>query len=64
MSGPKFIEIEGRRYLWRDILELRREQRAAFAKAEQRSLFELKHDCRPPAERSAASRYLEPTFFN
>ena len=33
MSGPKFIEIEGRRYLWRDILELRQQQRRAAAKA-------------------------------
>jgi len=26
-------------------------------------LFELKDDCRPVAERTAASRYAEPTFF-
>jgi hypothetical protein len=33
MTGPKFIDIDGRRYLWRDLLQLRREQRAAFARA-------------------------------
>jgi hypothetical protein len=26
-------------------------------------LFELKDDCRPVAERTAAGRYAEPTFF-
>jgi hypothetical protein len=26
-------------------------------------LFELKDDCRPTAERTAAGRYLEPTLF-
>jgi hypothetical protein len=27
------------------------------------ALFELKDDCRPEAERTAAGRYLEPTLF-
>jgi hypothetical protein len=27
-------------------------------------LFELKDDCRPEAERTAAGRYLEPTFLS
>jgi hypothetical protein len=26
-------------------------------------LFELKDDCRPATERTAAGRYAEPTFF-
>ena len=64
MSGPKFIDIEGRRYLWRDILELRQQQRRAAAKAEQPVLFELHEDCRPVTECTAAGRYLEPSLFS
>ena len=26
MTAPRFIEIDGKRYLWRDILELRKQQ--------------------------------------
>jgi hypothetical protein len=29
----------------------------------QLTLFELKDDCRPEAERTAAGRYLDPTLF-
>jgi hypothetical protein len=56
-----FIEIEGRRYLWRDILKLRREQRKE--RRDQPTLFELKDDTRPAGERSAIERYREPTLF-
>ena len=63
MSGPKFIDIDGRRYLWRDILELRQQQRRV-AKAQQPALFELHEDCRPATERTAADRYLEPSLFS
>jgi hypothetical protein len=61
--APRFIEIDGRRYLWRDLLELRREQRAAARATEQPPLFALRADCRPQAERTAAGRYLEPSLF-
>jgi hypothetical protein len=64
MSAPKFIDIEDRRYLWRDILKLRQEQRRAAAKAEQPPLFELHDDCRPLSERTAAGRYREPLLFS
>lgn len=63
MSAPKFIEIEGKRFLWRDVLKLRQEQRRAAAKAQQPALFELHDDCRPAIERRAAGRYLEPSLF-
>lgn len=61
--GLRFIDIEGKRYLWRDLVRLRREQKEAHAKAKQPALFELKDDCRPVAERTAAGRYLEPSLF-
>ena len=64
MDSLKFIEIEGKRYLWRDLLQLRREQKKAHARAQQPTLFERKDDHRPVAERTAAGRYLEPTLFS
>jgi hypothetical protein len=63
MARLKFIEIDGKRHAWRDILQLRREQKRAFAKAEQPALFELRDDRRPPADRTVAGRYLEPSLF-
>ena len=29
MADPKFIEIDGKRVLWKDLLQLRREQKQA-----------------------------------
>jgi hypothetical protein len=64
MPAPRFIEIDGKRHLWRDIVKLRQEQRRAHAKAEQPPLFELREDCRPATERTAAGRYREPSLFS
>ena len=64
MSNPKFIEIDGERLLWRDVLQLRREQKRASATAGQPTLFELHEDRRPPSDRTAAGRYLEPSLFS
>lgn len=63
MSGPKFILINGQHLLWADLVKERRRQQEARAKARQPTLFELVDDTRPPAERTAAGRYLEPTLF-
>jgi hypothetical protein len=64
MSNPKFIEIDGKRHLWRDVLQLRREQREACASAVQPALFELHEDRRAPSDRTAAGRYREPSLFS
>jgi hypothetical protein len=61
--APRFIEIDGKRYLWRDIIKLRQEQRAAARRGEEPPLFELHEDCRPATERTAAGRYVEPSLF-
>jgi hypothetical protein len=63
MSLPRFIDIDidGRRYLWRDLVALRQAQ--AQPRAEQSALFELREDHRPPGERNAAERYREPSLF-
>jgi len=64
MPAPKFIDIDGKRFVWRDLMRRRREQLAAAVKVEQPALFELKEDCRPIPERTAAGRYSEPSLFN
>jgi hypothetical protein len=61
MPLPRFIDINGRRYLWRDLVALRQAQ--AQPRAEQPALFELRDDCRPSGERNAADRYREPSLF-
>jgi hypothetical protein len=63
MHAPRFIDIDGKRYLWRDLVRLRQEQLAAARQTEQPALFELREDCRPPAERSGAGRWREPSLF-
>ena len=58
---PLPIEIDGRRYVWCELVALRRTQ--ATARIEQPTLFELREDHRPPGERNAAERYREPSLF-
>jgi hypothetical protein len=64
MSKLRHIDIDGKRYLWRDVLQLRREQKKAVARLQQPTLFELKDDCHPETERTAAGRYREPSLFS
>lgn len=59
----RFIEIDGKRYAWRDIIALHREQ-AKRERQPQPTLFELREDARPPSARTAAGRYREPTLFD
>ena len=47
MTQPTFIEIDGKRLVWRELVEKRREQLKAAAKAVQPALFELQR--RQPA---------------
>ncbi len=65
MAKPDIIIIDVHGYSWQQICELRRQQLEAWkaAQPKQPSLFELKDDCRPAAERTAAGRYQEPTLF-
>jgi hypothetical protein len=63
MSAPKFIKIDSQRVLWRDIVQLRREQRRHAVLPEQRALFELREDRGRGTERTAAGRYVEPSLF-
>jgi hypothetical protein len=61
MPLPRFIDIDGRRYIWRELVALRRTQ--ATPRREQPTLFELREDHRPPGERNAAERYEAPNLF-
>jgi len=66
MTRASFIVIDGKPYRWKDILDLRRAQRAAAAAAQgsQLALFAALHDDRrSPAARTASGRYLEPGLF-
>jgi hypothetical protein len=51
MALPRFIDIDGRRYLWRDLVALRRAQ--ATPAPQQPTLFALREDHRPAGERDA-----------
>jgi hypothetical protein len=54
--------LDGKRYLWADVLKLRREQLTA-SRQKQPLLFEPQDDARPKSQRTAAGRLDEPTLF-
>ena len=61
MRRPRFIIIDGKPYLWRDILELRRAQ-CAEPKEAKATLFPLRdHACLATA-RTVTGRYCEPSL--
>lgn len=64
MAKPDTIMVDGHAFSWQRLCDLRRQQLEAWkaAQARQPALFELKDDCRPPSERTAAGRYREPTL--
>jgi hypothetical protein len=66
MPKPDTILIGGRAYSWQEICDLRHRQLEAGKASQPRqlALFELKDDCRPVAERTAAGRYQEPTLLS
>ena len=65
MSKPDTLIVGGHAYSWQRLCDLRRRQLEARQAAQPRqlALFELKDDCRPEAERTAAGRYREPGLF-
>ena len=60
---PKFIEIDGKRYAWKDIVRLRREQIEAERHMQQPTLFEVRNNSRPASQQTARGRHGEPTLF-
>lgn len=63
MAQPRTIILDGKAWLWVDVLRQRREQLAAWREAQQPVLFALRVDCRPVAERRAKGRYRAPSLF-
>lgn len=65
MPKPDTLIVDGHAFSWQRLVELRRQQLEAWQaeRVRQLALFELKDDSRPAAERTAAGRYREPTFF-
>jgi len=63
---PDTLVIDGRAYRWRDIVELRRQQIAAWkaSRPDQPALFLLKEDFRPASQRTVAGRYYEPSLLD
>ena len=66
MAKPDTLIVNGHALSWQRLCELRRQQLEAWklSQPQQPALFELKDDCRPAAERTAAGRYQEPTLFS
>lgn len=64
VAKPDTLMVDGHAFSWQRLLELRRQQLEAWhaEQCRQPALFELKDDCRPEAERTAAGRYREPTL--
>ena len=64
MAKPDIILIGGHDYCGQEICQLRRQQPEEWNAAQppQLALFELKHYCRPAAQRTAAGRHAEPTL--
>ena len=65
MAKPDIVIVDGHALRWQRLIELRRQQLEAWKAEDFRQLtpFKLKDDCRPMAERTAAGRYREPTFW-
>jgi len=64
MPRPRYVEINGQKLIWKDVVAAYREQAKAVATPEQPLLFDdLKTDHRPAGERTAAERYSEPSLF-
>lgn len=64
MSAPRCLVLDGKAYVWRELVKLRRAQIAEHVKAQQPPLFALREDCRPQTARTAAGRYREPSLFD
>jgi hypothetical protein len=60
----RYVLIDNKRYEWKEILRLRRQQIVAERHMQQPTLFELRDDRRPASQQTAAGRYEEPTVFN
>jgi hypothetical protein len=61
--NPRYILLDGKAYVWRELVKLRRDQLRTMATVRQLTLFELREDVRPEFHRKASGRYLQPSLF-
>ena len=59
----RYVLIDNKRYEWKEILRLRREQTRDQRPVQQPTLFEVRNDSRPASQQTARGRYEEPTLF-
>jgi hypothetical protein len=59
----KYFILDGKKYLWSELVKMRREQLKAARQAAQLALFVLQDDSRPKSQRTAAGRLKEPMLF-
>jgi hypothetical protein len=59
----KYFTLDGKRYLWSEIVKMRRDQLKAARHAAQLALFTPQDDSRPKSQQTAAGRLEEPTLF-
>jgi hypothetical protein len=65
MPRLRYVQINGQRLLWKDVVAAYREQARAVAKPEQPMLFENLHvDYKPLGERTASERFEQPNLFD
>ena len=64
VTAPRFMDIDGKRYLWRELVERGKAQVKKAAIPEQPTLFAEHEDRRPPGERSAAGDIRSPSLFS
>ena len=59
----KYFMLDGKKYLWKEILKMRQEQIKAAHQAAQLALFALQDDARPKSQSTASGRLEEPRSF-
>jgi hypothetical protein len=59
----RYVLIDNKRYEWKEILRLRRQQIEVERRAQQPTLFQLRDDRPAPSQQTAGGRYEEPTLF-
>ena len=64
MAKPDTLVVDGHAFSWQRLIELRRQQLEAWKadQCRQLTLFDLKDDCRPEAERTAGGRYASRPY--
>lgn len=64
MARIRFVELDGKKYAWKAVVEEYRQQAKAAKTPEQPMLFESLHlDHKPLGERTAAERFEQPNLF-